>query len=253
MFAASFLLLIHSFKKFSQLVKDHKKASRLNCKFRKKGSSPVLIGYAFETQSTVRESISERESNPEIAVCDEPSTHLTTINNDVDKNGNSNETEIKEDDGGGASECNSNSNDILMIDDVKFDEVELDDMNPDIIENDSKKKKQAVSSSKEVVYETVTFSNLLLLARLKKNLKLLAVIFLSFCIGYGGVMIYTILLCVDDHFLPNFDLIYAVLLPALVSDGVTAVMLCCTTAGLKMAVLHPIRKAFFICEKVEIH
>ena len=236
LFCINVVLLIRSVFKFREFVRTHKKQTNSKRKFYQQ-NAPVTSRTVNETIRLSVKGVSDRGGNSRITDEEKMFTMLTHVNYDVSLDAVTIHSSNRH-----LSSQNENAEDDVQqgtkkstIDDVRC--------------NDKKQGKNSnlVGNSD---YETVSFSNVFLLVRLKKNLKFLSLILLLFFLGMGGGIMMTLILSYHHDYVDNFDILLVVVLPSVMCQAISALILCNTTSDLKHAVLYPTRRLFYACRTV---
>jgi len=123
----------------------------------------------------------------------------------------------------------------------------INESNIDAMQDDVTRVPNSCSVVMDLKYELVSFSNVFLLVRLKKNLKFLSAILLLYCFGFGAAVVFSLILSFTTVNMQMDGNAIALFLPAAISQAIIALVLCCTTSDLKLAMLSPIRRLFYIC------
>ena len=231
------ILLIRSFCKFKNFVQKHKNHKKWKQNLEQKHASKESLRGNDKIRQSVDGDTSCHSKFNAASGKDEVFTTTSHVNHEVRMKRitlcSSNEKFSSKAD---KNETEAHQNSVRdVVDDVKH-EVLL---------------KTTPRQADEPIYETVTFSNVFLLVRLRNNLLFLSLILLLFCLGFGSTIVVTVMLyfnCTDS--LIEIDTLLFLVTPAIICPGLNALILCFTTSDLKLALLSSISKLLYICRSV---
>ena len=237
------LFLIYAFYKFVSVLSDHRKSALQQRPARPKTSS------LFAHQSIDRASVETRTTN-----CDD------TMNN---MNRSKDEFETTQENNDILEENAIDHNDIveqIITDDQKVEEEkqinEESSIHPcnDSTRCDATRMNRVRRTRSRAVpnlnYEDIKFTNVFLLARLKRNLQFLCLILFVAIVGQGVAAALSFASAIDYTILrgDNSETIRIVaIIPATASEAIISLIICNTTSSLRSALQSTTRRIFFAC------
>ena len=237
------LFLIYAFYKFANVLSDHRKSAILRRPAKPKTSS------SFAHQSIDRASVETRTTNGDDTInnINHSKDEFETIqeNNNVVEENITNDNDVIEqittDDHKGKKDKQTNEESSVhpCNDSTRCDATRMNDVR--------RTRSRAVPNFN---YEDIKFTNVFLLARLKRNLQFLFLILFVTIVGQGAAAALSFASAIDYTILRGDDseaIHVVVFISASIVEPIISLIICNTTSTLRLALQSTTRRIFFAC------